>query len=216
MPSFPLVNRFHLLLLGLLAAITAVAYVKIPAATGLPVHWGFDGRPDRIWPRDAAIAIFPVVAVLLVGLFAAIGRLAPPEQVEPGRPVAEAMLAGLLGLFCALQFALILIGVGSDIDMVRIIAFGVAALLVLLGLALPRSGPNPHAGIRLPWTLRDPGNWRASHRLAGVLLVLGGLWLALVAWLWPDPVSLLSAMAVAIVAPLAVAAIFSFVRSRVR
>jgi uncharacterized membrane protein len=209
-----IVTRFHLFLIGVLVAITATAYVKIPADSGLPVHWGFDGHPDRIWPRDAALLLFPIVGLLLTALFAAIGQFAAVERVEPGRHVAETMLTGLLGLLCALQFSLILIGIGSDIDMIRIISFAVAVIVLLLGIALPKSQPNAYAGIRLPWTVRNDRNWAMTHRLTGILLVVGGIGLALVAWLWPDPANLLEAMAAALLVPFAAGTLFSFVARR--
>jgi uncharacterized membrane protein len=210
----PIVTRFHLFLLGLLAAITAAAFFKISPDMGLPVHWGFDGRPDRVWPRNEALVLFPIVAVCLTGLFLAIGQFAPSEQVEPGRHISEAALTGLLLLCCALQFSLILIGVGSDIDMVRVIAFCMALLLVLLGIALPNSQPNAYAGIRLPWTMKDPRAWSAAHRVTGVLFILAGIGLAGIAWVLPDPADMLPAIGVAIFLPLLVGGIYSWVRSR--
>ena len=200
----PLVGRFHLFLLALLVAITATAFYKIPAQTGLPVHWGFDGKPDRMWPRDQALLIFPLLGVVLVGLFAAIGRFAAVERIEPGRHISEAMLTGILGLFCALQFALILIGIGSEIDMVRIIAFALAALFVILGNVRPKSQPNAYAGIRLPWTVNDPRRWAIAHRVTGILFIIGGIGLGLVAWLLPDPQDMLLAMFAAILVPIIV------------
>lgn len=214
MPRKPLVTRFHLLLLGLLVAVTATAFVKIPADAALPVHWGLDGHPDQVWPRIPALLMFPLIGAVITGLFLAIGRFTPPELVEPGRSISETVLAGVLLLFCALQFAMILIGVGSDIDMVRFIAFGLAALSIITGLSLPQSQPNVFAGIRLPWTMADPGNWRATHRLTGGLMVLGGLGLAAVAWLWPDPVDMMLAMAAALLLPVIIGGIYSFARAR--
>ncbi|HTJ59412.1 MAG TPA: SdpI family protein [Devosiaceae bacterium] len=210
----PLVTRLHLTLFGVLVAITAVAFVKIPAAIGLPVHWGLDGRPDQVWPRNEALLVFPAIGLVLTGVFAAIGQFAPVEQVEPGRHISEAMLLVLLGLLAALEFSLILIGVGSDIDMVRIVAFGVATLLIVLGNVLPRSQPNAYAGVRLPWTLKDPGNWAATHRLTGVLFIVAGAGLAAVAWFRPDPADMLPAIGIAIFLPLLVGGLFSFSRGR--
>ena len=90
----------------------------------------------------------------------------------------------------------------------------VAALLVVVGLALPRSRPNVYAGIRLPWTMRDPANWRATHRLAGVLFVIAGLGLGVLAILRPDPTSLLAGLAAALIVPTLVGGIYSFIRAR--
>ena len=209
-----LVTRFHLLLLGLLAAITATAFVKVPEATGLPVHWGLDGKPDQIWPRDQALWVFPSIAIVLIAISLLIGRLASGEQLDAGRPVLETVIAGLLALCCALQFAFLLIGIGSDIDMLRLLAFALAALFVALGAALPRARPNVYAGIRLPWTMKSPQTWRATHRLTGVLMAAAGLSLAVVALLWPAPATLLVAIGLAVFLPTLVGAIFSFVVSR--
>ena len=80
MPRKPLVTRFHLLLLGLLVAVTATAFVKIPADAALPVHWGLDGHPDQVWPRIPALLMFPLIGAVITGLFLAIGRFTPPEM----------------------------------------------------------------------------------------------------------------------------------------
>lgn len=209
-----IVTRFHLFLLGVLIAVTATSFVKIPAGTDLPIHWGFDGKPDQFWPRIPALLIFPVIGAVLTGLFALIGRFAPVERIEPGRHVSEAMLTGLLGLSCALQFSLILIGIDSDLDMVRIISFALAVFLVILGNVLPKSERNSYTGLRLPWTLNDPANWTASHWVTGILFIVGGVGLGLVAWLRPDPASMLVALGAALFLPIIVGGIFSFVRSK--
>jgi immunity protein, SdpI family len=209
-----LVTRFHILLFGVLLALTATGYAKIPAAPGLPMHWGLDGHPDEVWPRDPALMVMPIVALVLLALIFAIGRLAPVKKIEPGRYVTEAAATGVLLVLCALQFSLLLIGVGSEIDLTRIVAFVVAIALVILGAALPRSAPNAYAGVRLPWTMTDKANWTATHRLTGVLMVIAGFGLALVALLWPDPVNLLAAIGPAVFAPVLIGGVFSFVRSR--
>jgi len=213
-PRKLIVTRFHLLLLGVLVAITATAVVKIKAEVGLPVHWGLNGQPDQIWPRNQALAIFPVIGVLLTAIFGAIGQFAPREQVEPGRYVAEAILTGLLLVLCALQLSFILIGIGSDIDLARIVTFGVALILVLLGFALPSSAPNAYAGVRLPWTMKDRANWTATHRLTGVLCIIAGLALAAVAWFRPDLVDMLPAIGIAVLVPILIGGLFSFIRRK--
>jgi uncharacterized membrane protein len=209
-----IVTPFHILLFGALLAITGTGYVKIPAATGLPMHWGLNGQPDRIWPRDPALAAMPIIALVLLVLFFAIGRLAAPEKVDPGRVIAEAAISGVLLVLCALQFGLLLIGTGSEVDLVRIVAAVVALALVILGLVLPRSAPNAYAGIRLPWSMPDAANWRATHRLTGGLMVVAGLGLGLVALFWSTPIHLLTAIGPAIALPVLIGALYSFVRSR--
>ena len=59
--------------------------------------------------------------------------------------------------------------------MVHVVGFAIAALLLVLGNAMPKSRPNAYAGIRLPTTLRSEANWQATHRLGGWLTMAGGL-----------------------------------------
>jgi uncharacterized membrane protein len=35
--------------------------------------------------------------------------------------------------------------------------------------------PNYFVGIRVPWTLENPDNWRATHRMGSKLWVIGGI-----------------------------------------
>ena len=209
-----IVTRFHLFLVGVLLAVMATALVKIQAGTDLPVHWGFDGKPDRFWPRLPALLMFPVIGFLLTGLFALIGRFAPVEAIEPGRHMSQLLLTGLLGLLCALEFALILLGIGADLDMIRLVCFAVAIFLLILGSLLPQSQRNSITGLRLPWTLKDPAGWRASHLVTGVLVAVGGIGLAVVAWFRPTPSDMLMALGAAVFVPIIVGGLFSFVRSK--
>jgi uncharacterized membrane protein len=45
--------------------------------------------------------------------------------------------------------------------------------------------PNYFAGLRTPWALEDPDNWRATHRLAGKLWFAGGLVITIAVLLLP-------------------------------
>ena len=105
----PLISRFHLFPIGVMLAVTATALVKIKSDHSLPVHWGFDGKPDQFWPRDETIAAAPALMIVLLAAFALAGYLLPAGQVEPGRRIWEGLLTFLLGVLCAIQFAFILI-----------------------------------------------------------------------------------------------------------
>lgn len=48
-------------------------------------------------------------------------------------------------------------------------------LFILVGNYLPKIKPNYTVGIKLPWTLDNPENWRKTHRLSGFLWVISGV-----------------------------------------
>jgi uncharacterized membrane protein len=56
---------------------------------------------------------------------------------------------------------------------VAIAVFGF--VVVIIGNYMNNLKPNYVAGIRLPWTLNDPENWRKTHQLAGKLWFAGGI-----------------------------------------
>src|SRR5438309_3934620 len=51
----------------------------------------------------------------------------------------------------------------------------VGLFFAFMGNVMHSIKPNYFAGLRTPWTLEDPDNWRATHRLAGKLWFAGGL-----------------------------------------
>ena len=194
----PLISRFHLFPIGVMLAVTATALVKIKSDHSLPVHWGFDGKPDQFWPRDETIAAAPALMIVLLAAFALAGYLLPAGQVEPGRRIWEGLLTFLLGVLCAIQFAFILIGVGSDIDLIRAIAALVALVMLAFGALVMRAPPNVFHGVRLPWGMASSSSWIAAHRASGALTMVCGLALGLDFWFWPTPADLLAGIAAAI------------------
>ena len=61
-------------------------------------------------------------------------------------------------------------------SVVNIIVFGFLGLLFVgLGVVMPHIEPNYTFGVRLPWTLADPENWRRTHRFAGPVFVVMGV-----------------------------------------
>ena len=66
----------------------------------------------------------------------------------------------------------------------------------LLGNLMLNIKPNYFVGIRLPWTLENEDNWRATHRLAGKLWFAGGIIAAILGILLPYQYAFISFMIV--------------------
>lgn len=199
---------------GVLLSATLVGYLAIPAGVQLPIHWGVDGTADAFWPRDRALALAPVAVAVLAALSFAVGRFAPRAELQAGRHVAEVTLPAILALFATIQTVIVLIGLGVDLSMTRVIAFGLGLLSIAVGNVLPKSQPNGLAGIRLPWTLADSANWRATHRLAGLLMISAGITLALLALVMSAGPALSVATITAMLLPVAIATLYSYRRAR--
>lgn len=172
------------LLLAMAAALVA-GFVLIPPGTSLPVHWGLSGEPDRFLPREWALLMPATLLALVWAIFRAIERFGKSSDVAAGRYVTGVAFTAITGLMLVIQLLLLLVGLGSAVNVVQVIALGFGVMLLVLGNALPKSQPNSFAGIRVPSTLRDAANWQATHRLGGALMIVGGVVLLVAALLVP-------------------------------
>ena len=170
-----LVSPFNWLLIALVALVTAVGFALVPLDHDLPIHWGISGEADGFAPAPVALLMPLAILVVLLVLFVAIRRARLRADFAAGRFVIDAAISGLAGLSLVLAVATVLIGVGAEVDMPRIVCLAVTALFVIIGNALPKTRPNWVAGIRLPWTLRDADNWRVTHRWTGRAMFACGL-----------------------------------------
>jgi uncharacterized membrane protein len=167
------------------AAALMAGLVLVPPGTQLPVHWGPGGEADGYLPRELALLMPPALIALVWGVFLWVARFAKPEDVDAGRHVTAVTLTALTGVFLVVEMLMVLIGIGAPVNAIQVISLAMGVLLIILGNAMPKSRPNSFAGIRMPTTLRDPANWQATHRLGGVLTVLGGIVLVAAALLAP-------------------------------
>jgi uncharacterized membrane protein len=205
---FNLVSRFHLLLLAVLLAITGVAVFRIPADYAFVAHWS-GGEAAWLWPRDMALAGGPILAIVLLAAFVALGLLLSKDYLTQVHHILEPALTLLLAVIAAVQLGLLLIGVGSDLDLIRLIGFALGALLLVLGIVFAEAERHTYAGLRLPWAIAGDRAWRIVHRLAGAAFGLAGAGLLALAWFMPDLGPLVIAFATALLAPVIVAALAS-------
>ncbi len=199
----------NLILGALLAAVTVAGFAFVPESASLPIHWGLSGEADAFAPRAVALAL-PVLMILAVGAILALAvRFGAGWRVGSGLHVLRATFTALLVVALGIAGATVLIGMGRPVDMVQVISVCVAVLLVLLGNVLPKSQPNGFAGLRIPSTLSDAANWQATHRLVGVLMMIGGLVLGLAALMGAAPTLLFAVLLAAILLPIAAGTAFS-------
>jgi uncharacterized membrane protein len=172
------------LVAGFVAALVA-GFLLVPAETALPIHWNVNGEADSFLPRTWALLMPLVILALVWGIFLVVERFAGPDDKEAGRYITGVALTALTALLLVIEVVLVLIGTGAVINVVQVLAIGIGVMLLIFGNAMPKSQPNSFAGIRMPSTLNDAGNWQATHRLAGVLMLAGGIVLLAAALLAP-------------------------------
>ena len=75
----------------------------------------------------------------------------------------------------------------------------IGALLVGIGNYMPRIGQNYTMGVKTPWALNDPENWRRTQRFGGKCFVLMGIAVAAFGFAGPYLTDAVAAAAISVV-----------------
>jgi uncharacterized membrane protein len=188
-----------------MTAVSVVVVLSLPPDTRVPLHFGFDGQPDRWGHPGFGLFILPVVAAGVWVLFAAL----PALQKAAGKPLSPLNAVGLswiavTWMLLAAHATMIAVALGFSFDVTRAFAAAFGVMLVLLGVAMRDVRPNRVLGVRTPWTLGDDRVWEATHRFASRLLLACGVVLSALSFVvppgWPAPV-ITAALIVIVVLP---------------
>lgn len=166
-----------LAMVAVMFAISAYAWFTLPAGIRVPVHWNFQGQPNRYTDKTHALLIMPCVAFGVALIFRIIPVIEPRQRnllrsFVAYRAVALALTAFFLALHAVMAGNLLHL---FDMRMNSIIGILVSVLLLPLGNYMGKVRSNFMFGIRTPWTLTSNVAWDKTHRLGGRLLFLVGL-----------------------------------------
>ena len=167
-----------------LCLVSAAIYVfwALPAMPDtVPVHWGVGGVADGWDSKGSTILMGALMPLLILALLFAVPHLDPHgasfnrfKGVYQGFSAAFTVFMVVVAWITPLSALGVLPTTGGSV--VNIIVFGFLGLLFVgLGVVMPRIEPNYTFGVRLPWTLADPENWRRTHRFAGPVFVVMGV-----------------------------------------
>ncbi len=167
-----------------MAAAGAAVALSLPEGIRLPVHWNQYGVADRMGGKWEALLLPGGLTAAISLLFYFLPALEPRvKDLARSHGLYTMSWLGLLIVMATVQIAVIGAALGWGLPMVRLIQGSLGLLFVLIGNQLGKSRRMFLVGIRTPWTLSSEEVWIATHRLAGKLLVLGGLLLIVAAFL---------------------------------
>ena len=166
--------------IALMLVLTAITLPQ--ASDKVPIHWGFDGKPNQNAPALLALMLIPLTSIgaLLLAL------LLP--KIDPGRAnyrnfeasywkVILAFLIYLGGFHGLVCYA----AAGHEVNMTSALAVMVGILLIVIGNFMGKLRPNWMIGIRTPWTLSSKRSWDKTHRLGRWVTMLMGVATGLIA-----------------------------------
>lgn len=173
---------------------------SLPGDVQLPIHWGLNGEPDGFAGKWTALLLPAGITASLSLLFYALPAIEPRrEGLERSQGLYLWGWVALLLMGGAIQLATVSLALGWPVDAARLIVAATGAMLVLIGNQLGKSRSMYLIGMRTPWTLASEDVWIRTHRLAGKLMVAGGV-LILGAALLDLPPARLTAVFLAVIA----------------
>ena len=175
---------FGLVIAAVAVAFSLWAYPQLPPTVA--THWNVRGVADGFSSRLVAVAIMPLVIIVMTGLFNVLPKLDPRRANYTKFIGTYWLIANAVILFIFIGHGMIVAtGLGYPVKIGRTMPIGVGLLFIVLGNYLTRVEPNWFVGIRTPWTLSSDTVWRKTHRTGGWLMVLGGLVIVTCAFLPP-------------------------------
>ena len=175
-----------------LCVANAAAYVlwALPAMPEtVPTHWGVDGTADGWDSKGSTIFMGVVMPFLILALLFAVPHFDPRgESYNRFKGIYQGFSAAFTVFMVVMAWITPLTALGAlptaGGPIVNVVAFGFLGLLLVgLGVAMPHIEPNYTFGVRVPWTLADPENWRRTHRFAGPVFVVMGAVMCAMAFL---------------------------------
>lgn len=175
----------------------ALVYKRLPET--IATHFDLNGNPDG-W-SSRAFAVFGLPAILLaVNLLLPFMLRADPKHENMSGALVNITIwtIPVLSLICSgltLGRAL-----GYDVRIERVLPVFMGVLFILIGNYLPKTKQSYTMGIKLPWTLASEENWNRTHRLAGFLWVLGGVFFIVMSFIgWSVPAFVIPLVAMVLV-----------------
>jgi uncharacterized membrane protein len=180
------------LLIGLIPlAYLLLVYSSLPKI--VPTHFGVDGKPNS-YSNKSELFMLQGILIFVASLVYLVMKFMPTIDLKK-YAAYNAATYQKLGFAIVMVFAVINFGItfsaGSQIFKMNNLILALAGLLfVFMGNLMYSIKPNYIAGIRIPWTVEDEGNWRATHHLASKLWVVGGIVVTVTRLLMPSETGL--------------------------
>lgn len=171
-------SRVWIALVALCVANVVAHLMVMPSLPGqIPTHWGANGAVDGWGPSWMASAL-GVLPLVLLAMFCVVPRIDPKgEAYRTSGKVYQGFVIAFTLFMCVISWLgeLTVWGVVPAVGSVNVLISGVVGLLFIgVGNYLPRVKQNYTLGIKTPWALANPENWRRTQRFGGAcFMVLG-------------------------------------------
>jgi uncharacterized membrane protein len=169
---------FGLLILVITVIGTFISYPYLPQQVA--VHWNYKGAPDDFDQKSYGAFILPGIMILLYVLTMILPKIDPKKNnYQRFQNTYYRIMNGILLFLFLMQVVQIASSLGK-VNPIYVVPELVGLLFILIGNFSPKFKHNYFIGVRTPWTLASEDVWKKTHRFAGKVFVISGIFLLLV------------------------------------
>ncbi|MBR2131349.1 MAG: SdpI family protein [Oscillospiraceae bacterium] len=157
----------------------------------MATHWGANGKVDEWSGRTFAVVGMPLICLVIHWICAFV------TEKDPKNAGQNRKLQGLVLWICPIisLFAngtIYAASLEKNLNISSMVLLLCGLMFLVIGNYMPKCRQNYTMGIKIKWTLISEENWNVTHRFAGKVWVIGGLFLMVLAllpvkksfWLW--------------------------------
>jgi uncharacterized membrane protein len=138
----------------------------------LPTHFDFHGNANQYGPKYLPAIITIGIYILMIIIPFIDPRKDNYKIFEPTYFKLRFIIIIMIGL---INLITMINSIYNNINIGMIIPIFIFMLIVVFGNYMGNIRHNYFVGIKVPWTLNNEENWNKTHRLAGKLMVIGGI-----------------------------------------
>lgn len=159
----------------------------------MPLHYNIHGEVDRVGGKQEFMTGILIICAVNLGTYLLIANIhkIDPKRIKADQTATFNKLAiGVSMFLTVVSIIIIMSGVSGDGSIISKAMLPVVGLLLaFIGNYMNNIKPNYFAGIRIPWTLNDPENWKQTHRLASHVWMAGGIMICIASLITPIEVA---------------------------
>ncbi len=161
-------------------------YPSLPAT--IPTHFGIDGKPNGFSDKHQIIWIIVGTSVVSLGSYLLIKylpKIDPKKTSSLGAGNLQKIALAVVALLSSIMITMLYASMHGNFSFSRLFNPLMGIFFIVVGNLMYNIKPNYFVGIRIPWTLENEDNWRATHHMAGKLWVAGGILITVFTLLLP-------------------------------
>ncbi len=140
----------------------------------IATHWGINNQPDGFSSKTFAVFGLPVI-LLAIHWVCVFGTKLDPKHQNINPKIFSLVLWICPAISLVMNSVMYVVALGKEVKVGFVAIMLMGILFIIIGNYLPKCRQSYTMGIKLPWTLKSEENWNKTHRMAGILWVIGGV-----------------------------------------